>query len=63
MVNLSLIGMEKGKQYETIVSTVNCENVNNAAPIGMICSGKDKVVCRIFKGSHTLDNILSQKNS
>lgn len=61
MINLTLIGMEKGKQYETIVSTVNYDNVNNAAPIGIICSDNDKVLCRIFKGSHTLDNILSQK--
>lgn len=60
-VNLSLIGMKKGKQYETIVSTRNSQNVKNAAPIGIICSGRDKVVCRIFKGGKTLDNILSQK--
>ena len=61
MINLSAIGMEKGKQYETIVSTINSENMKNAAPIGIICSGNDKVVCRIFKGIKTLDNILSQK--
>lgn len=61
MVNLAEIGMKKGKQYETIVSTTDLDNVRNAAPIGMICSGKDTVVCRIFKGSKTLDNILSTK--
>ena len=60
-INLSTIGMEKGKQYETIVSTKNSQNVKNAAPIGILCSGDDKVVCRIFKGRKTLDNILSQK--
>lgn len=60
-INLSEIGMEKGKQYETIVSTINNENVKNAAPIGIICSGNNKILCRIFKGSHTLDNILAQK--
>lgn len=53
--------MEKGKQYETIVSTINSENVKNAAPIGILCAGNDKVLCRIFKGGKTLDNILSQK--
>ena len=61
MVNLSKIGMVKGKQYETIVTTINLNNVKNAAPIGIICSGEDIIVCRIFKGSKTLDNILSTK--
>lgn len=60
-IDLALIGMEKGKQYETIISTVNDDNVQNAAPIGVICSGRDKILNRIFKGSHTLDNIISQK--
>lgn len=60
-IDLTEIGMEKGRQYETIVSTINPENIKNAAPIGIICSGADKVVCRIFKGGKTLDNILSQK--
>ena len=61
MVNLADIGMEKGKQYETIVSTHDVNNVKNAAPIGIICSGNDTVVCRIFKGGKTLENILSTK--
>ena len=60
-IDLSLIGMEKGRQYETIISTVNLDKQKNAAPIGVICSGSDKILCRIFKGSHTLDNILSTK--
>ena len=60
-IDLSKIGMEKGKQYESIVSTVSPENVKNAAPIGIICSGKDKIVCRIFKGGKTLDNILKTR--
>ena len=29
--------------------------------MGVLCSGPDKVLSRIFKGSHTLDNIISQK--
>lgn len=48
-IDLALIGMEKGKQYETIISTVNDDNVQNAAPIGVICSGRDKILNRIFK--------------
>ena len=53
--------MEKGKQYETIITTVNDENIQNAAPIGVLCSGPDKILNRIFKGSHTLDNIISKR--
>lgn len=60
-IDLSNIGMEKGKQYETIVSTADVNNNKNAAPIGIICLGKDKVLCRIFKGGKTLDNILIKK--
>lgn len=60
-INLSLIGMEKGRQYETVITSKNCDNTFNAAPIGAICSGPDTVVHRIFKGSHTLENIISQR--
>ena len=59
-IELSLIGMEKGRQYETIVTTNNYENIKNAAPIGVIYAGEDKILNRIFKGSHTLENIISQ---
>ena len=61
MVNLSKIGMEKGKQYETIISTSDLNHIKNAAPIGILCSGENTVVCRIFKGGKTLENILSEK--
>ena len=60
-VDLSLIGMEKGKQYETIITTENSDNIKHSAPIGVLCSGKDTILCRIFKGGTTLNNILSQK--
>ena len=60
-IDLSLIGMEKGRQYETIITTHDSEGVKNAAPIGVLYSGKDIILNRIFKGSHTLDNIVSQK--
>ena len=60
-IDLSLIGMEKGRQYETIITTINDEGKKNAAPIGVLCSGEDKVITRIFKGSHTLDNMISQR--
>ena len=60
-IDLTNIGMFKGQQYETIISTVDRKGNLNAAPIGILCRGKDKVMCRIFKGSHTLENIISQK--
>lgn len=60
-IDLNLIGMEKGRQYETIITTENSEGMKNAAPIGVLCSGTDTILNRIFKGSHTLDNIISQK--
>lgn len=60
-IDLSSIGMEKGRQYETIITTRNEDGSNHAAPIGVLCSGSDVIINRIFKGSHTLENILRQK--
>lgn len=59
--DLTLIGMEKGSQYETIITTLNSQNMPNAAPMGVLCADKDKILNRIFKGSHTLDNIVEKK--
>lgn len=60
-IDLSSIGMEKGRQYETIITTKNSHGKSNAAPIGVLCAGENKVLSRIFKGSHTLENIIQQK--
>ena len=60
-IDLTSIGMEKGRQYETIITTSDSQNIRNAAPIGVIRAGNGKVLSRIFKGSHTLDNIISQR--
>ena len=60
-IRLSTIGMEKGRQYETIITTNNEDGTKNAAPIGVLCAGENKIVNRIFKGSHTLDNIVREK--
>lgn len=59
--DLTLIGMEKGSQYETIITTINLQNKPNAAPMGTLCANKDLILNRIFKGSHTLENIIEQK--
>jgi hypothetical protein len=53
--------MEKGRQYETIITTKNDDGSKNAAPIGVIYAGDDKIINRIFKGSHTLENIIREK--
>lgn len=58
MKTLFDIGFEKGLQYETIITTKSIDNISNAAPIGIICREENKVMCRIFKGSKTLENIL-----
>ena len=60
-VNLTSIGMEKGRQYETIITTKNEDGTKNAAPIGVIYAGNGKIINRIFKGSHTLDNIVRER--
>ena len=59
-IDLSSVGMEKGQQYETIITTLNKNGDKNAAPIGVICKDTDKIMCRIFKNSTTLDNIIIQ---
>ena len=60
-IKLSTIGMEKGRQYETIITTKNEDGSRNAAPIGVICASEDRIINRIFKGRHTLDNIIREK--
>ena len=60
-IKLSTIGMEKGRQYETIITTKNEDGTKNAAPIGVICASEGKIINRIFKGSHTLENIIREK--
>jgi hypothetical protein len=60
-IDLSSIGMEKGQKYEGIITTNNSDNSLNAAPIGILCDGKMKIKCRIFKTSKTLSNILNNK--
>lgn len=53
--------MEKGRQYETVITTKNEDGTKNAAPIGVICAGDNRIISRIFKGSHTLENIIRER--
>jgi len=59
--DLNSVGMKKGQQYETIITTNDNEGMENAAPIGIICKENDKIICRIYKGSHTLKNIYVKR--
>ncbi|WP_414468390.1 DUF447 domain-containing protein [Methanobacterium sp. ACI-7] len=60
MYDLSSIGMKKGLLYETIITTNN-EELPNAAPIGVICKNNSEVVLYLYEGTHTLENIKSNK--
>jgi hypothetical protein len=60
-INLASIGMEKGRQYETIITTNNEDGSKNAAPIGVLCAGENRIINRLFKGIHTLNNIIREK--
>ncbi|MCI6930686.1 MAG: DUF447 family protein [Methanobrevibacter boviskoreani] len=60
-INIKRVGMEKGSQYETIITTISPDGRKNAAPIGTIAYSEKEVMCRIFKTSHTAQNISNQK--
>ncbi len=55
-MDLGSIGMEKGLLYETVVTTVNEDGTANAAPIGVICKDKTKIVVYMHQGSKTVCN-------
>lgn len=57
MVDLHSIGMRKGMLYETIITTVNPDKTANAAPMGVICKDKEKIVVYLHEGSRTIKNI------
>ena len=60
-INIKTVGMEKGSQYETIITTLSNDGTRNAAPIGTIAYSKDEIMCRIFITSHTARNIINQR--
>ena len=55
------VGIEKDLQYECITTTVNLQKEKNAGVFAFKYLGGDKVFCRIFEGSKTLQNILDTK--
>ena len=50
-IDLTDIGIEEGQKYEGIYTTMSRDGVKNAAPIGIVCKGKDKLGCRLFVGT------------
>lgn len=57
--DLKQIGIEKDIQYECITTTINENGEKNAAAFAFKYLGEDKVFCRIFEGSKTLENIIN----
>ena len=60
-INLEKLGMYRGQQYEAIITTLNENGKTNAAPFGVFCKKENNIMCRIFKGSTTLENILNEE--
>ena len=55
-IDLTDIGIVEGQKYEGIYTTMSKEGVKNAAPIGIVCKGKDKLGC-----TKTLKNIMETR--
>lgn len=55
--DLEKAGIVKDIQYECITTTIDENGVKNAGAFAFMYLGEDKVFCRIFEGSKTLENI------
>ena len=55
--DLTSIGIHTNLQYEYITTTINSKKEKNSAAFAFIYLGEDKVMCRIFEGSKSLENI------
>lgn len=55
------LNLKRGVIYETIISTYSPDDTPNSAPIGIKYLGEGRVQARIYKGSQTLNNILSRR--
>ena len=60
-IDLSKIGMEKGQQYEIIITTTDNDGNTNAAPFGLRVLENDEIFLRIFDGGNTIRNIKDKK--
>ena len=61
VMDLADVGIEEGQKYEGIYTTMSKDGVKNAAPIGIVCKGKNKLGCRLFVGTKTLKNIMETR--
>ncbi len=55
--DLEKIGIEPELKYETIYTTISKDGKKDAAAIGFVYLGEDKVRCNIFENAQTLKNI------
>ena len=60
-IDLADIGIEEGQKYEGIYTTMSKDSVKNAAPIGIVCKDKKKLVYRLFVDNQTLKNIIETR--
>ena len=59
--DLSSVGIHRNLQYECITTTINSDRKKNSAAFAFIYLGDDRVMCRIFEGSKSLENIKQTK--
>ncbi|WP_407430999.1 DUF447 domain-containing protein [Methanobrevibacter sp.] len=59
--DLTSVGIHTNLQYECIITTINSKKEKNSAAFAFIYLGEDKVMCRIFEGSESLENIQKTK--
>ncbi|MGQ9543716.1 MAG: DUF447 domain-containing protein [Candidatus Bathyarchaeia archaeon] len=55
------VKLREGIIYEAILSTYNPDNTPNSAPIGIKYVGEDRIQAKLYRGSNTLNNILSRR--
>lgn len=55
--DLTSVGIHTNLQYECITTTINSKKEKNSAAFAFIYLGEDNVMCRIFEGSKSLENI------
>ena len=60
-IDLTKIGMNKGEQYEAIITTIDKNRNSSAAPFGVRVLENNEVFLRIFEGGNTIKNIKDQK--
>jgi len=57
---LDVLGFEEGQIFEAIVTTVNQDGSVNAAPMGVVRTGREIIEVRPYKSSSTYRNLSSR---